>query len=94
MDFEFSSKEELYLRVKPALFAKVSELERIGYSSITSIDIWNYMIQNKWKNGEGLMLSDIVDDILNTDCSLIYNYCEDLKEKKDMQNFENNLDLL
>ena len=94
MDFQFSSKEELYVRVKPALFAKVSELKRLGYDSITSIDIWNYLIQNKWKNGVGLKLSDIVDDILNTDCSLIYDYCEDLKTKKDTQNFENNLDLL
>ena len=94
MDYEFSSKEELYVRVKPALFAKVSELERIGYNSITSIDIWNYLIQKKWKNGVGLMLSDIVDDILNTDCSLIFDYCENIKIKKDTQNFENNLDLL
>ena len=44
MDIEFSSKEELYQRVKPALKAKTMELKRVGYSYIREIDIWNYLI--------------------------------------------------
>ena len=44
MDFEFSSKEELFLRVRPALIAKSSELSRLGYSFVTDVDIWNYLI--------------------------------------------------
>ena len=60
MDFEFSSKEELYNRVKPALRAKTCELHRLGYTYI------NYLIETKWKTAHNLSLSDIVDDILNT----------------------------
>ena len=65
MDFEFSSKEELYQRVSPALRAKVMELKRLGYPYIKEVDIWNYLIESSWKSGKNLMLSDIVNDILH-----------------------------
>lgn len=74
MDYEFSSLKDLYIRVEPALNAKRVELERLGYSNVKNVDIWNYLIEAKWKKGKGLMLSDIVSDIMNTECSLIYNY--------------------
>ena len=73
MDYEFSTLKDLYLRVEPALTAKRVELERLGYSNIENVDIWKYLVESKWKNGKDLMLSDIVDDILNTDCSLFEN---------------------
>lgn len=73
MDLEFSSLKDLYLRVDPALTSKRLELERKGYKNIKNIDIWKYLVENKWKQGKDLMLSDIVDDILNTDCSLFVN---------------------
>ena len=66
MDFEFSSKEELYNRVKPALRAKTCELHRLGYTYINEVDVWNYLIETKCKTAHNLSLSDIVDDILNT----------------------------
>lgn len=80
MDYEFSSLKDLYFRVEPALDAKRVELERLGYSDIKNVDIWNFLVEYKWKKGKGLMLSDIVSDILNTECHLINNY---FKEKKD-----------
>jgi len=70
MDYEFSNLKDLYLRVDPALTTKRLELERKGFKNISNIDIWKYLVENKWKHGKDLMLSDIVDDILNTDCSL------------------------
>ena len=73
MDYEFYSLKDLYLRVDPALTSKRLELERKGYKNIKNIDIWKYLVENKWKQGKDLMLSDIVDDILNTDCSLFVN---------------------
>lgn len=85
MDYEFSSLKDLYLRVAPALTAKKVELSRLGYSNIENIDIWNYLIESKWKMGNGLMLSDIVDDILNTDCKKIVensNKDKSLSEKE------------
>ena len=78
MDYEFSSKEELYQRIKPALSAKLNELKRLGYSYIHDIDIWNYLIQTKWCKSKDLMLSDIVDDIFQLKEKEIDSY---LKEK-------------
>ena len=78
MDLEFSSLKDLYIRVTPALNAKKKELDRIGLSYIQKEDIWNYLVEAKWKQGKDLMLSDIVDDILNTDSNLIDKY---FKEK-------------
>ena len=68
MNLEFSSLGELYNRVKPALHAKEEEFHRLGYSKVKSVDIWNYLIEMKWKSGKDLMLSDIVSDIMNLDC--------------------------
>ena len=78
MDLEFSSLKDLYLRVEPALNAKKIELERMGLSYIKKQDVWEYLVETKWKKANGLMLSDIVNDILNTDNSLIDKY---FKEK-------------
>ncbi len=66
MDYEFSTKEELFARVRPALKAKEIELHRLGYTYLSDIDIWNYLIQIKWKSSKDLMLSDIVNDIMHT----------------------------
>ena len=78
MDLEFSSLKDLYLRVEPALTSKKTELDRIGLSYIDKKDIWDYLVENKWKMGIDLTLSDVVDDILNTDNNLIDKY---FKEK-------------
>lgn len=67
MELEFSSQEELYKRVEPALKAKLAELHRLGYPYIQIIDIWNYLIYFKWSKGKDLTLSDIVNDILHVD---------------------------
>lgn len=74
MDFQFSSQEELYQRVKPAINAKVVELHRLGFSYITDIDVWNYLIESKWKKSHNLVLSDIVSDILHVDNKKIDEY--------------------
>ena len=63
---EFKSIEELFDRVRPALKVKINEGRDLGYQ-ITEDDIWNSLVESKWKKGNNLMLSDIVDDILNFD---------------------------
>ncbi len=50
----------------------------MGLSYIEEKDIWDYLVENKWKVGKDLTLSDIVDDILNTDNASIDKY---FKEK-------------
>lgn len=78
MDLEFSSLEELYIRIKPALKAKKSSMYRQGYSYIKEEDIWNYLTEIKWKKTKGLSLSEMVSDILNADDLVVDNY---LKQK-------------
>lgn len=74
MDYEFSSLEELYKRVRPALKSKVDELQKYGNLSISEYDLWKCLVINKWRCVTGLMLSDIVDDILNTSFDEINSY--------------------
>ena len=91
MDYEFSSKEELYKRVGPALRAKVCELQRLGYSYIQETDVWNYLIENKWSMSRNLMLSDIVNDILHIENEKIDNYLKDkISSIKRTQYFDSN----
>ena len=83
MEFEFSSVEELYNRLKPALRTKLSELAEYGYGYLRIEDIWNYLKENKWINGHDLSLNDMVSDILNADNEMIDDY---FKEKINRKN--------
>lgn len=95
MDYEFSSQAELFDRVKPALHAKKVELHRLGYSYIKDIDIWNYLIEVRWRNGKDLMLSDIVSDIMHTECKKIDAYLKGTLEKsRRTQKFDENTELI
>ena len=95
MDYEFSSKEELFKRVKPALNAKVGELHRFGYTYINQMDVWNYLIENIWIKSKDLMLSDIVNDILHTDNKKIDTYLKSKITDERSQYFEkNNIEII
>lgn len=95
MDLEFSSKEELYKRVKPALNAKVCELHRLGYFYIKDIDVWNYLIEVKWIKSKDLMLSDIVDDIMHIDAVKIDNHLKGkIAKTRRTSEFDKNLEIL
>ena len=50
MELEFSSQEELYQRVQPALNAKLAELHRLGYPYIQIVDVWNYLIETNGRS--------------------------------------------
>ena len=82
MEIEFSSHEELYKRVQPALRAKLAELHRLGYPYIHIIDIWNYLIETRWKKAKDLTLSDIVSDILHVDNRRLDEYMKGKIAKK------------
>ena len=81
MDIKFNSIEELYKRVYPALKSKVKELKRYNMNYIKEVDIWNSLIESKWKNTRGLLLSDMVDDILNTDNAFFDKYVKEKMKK-------------
>ena len=88
MDIEFSSKEEPYRRVKPALRTKKNELIKLGTKNIREVDIWNFLIKTKWKNGSNLCLFDIVNDITQVDKEEINQYLIKAHQPK-----ENNINL-
>lgn len=83
MDEKFSSLEELYQRLLPALKSKEKELHMNHMIYINYEDIWKYFCVYKWNRGVNLTLFDMVDDILNTDNNLIDEYIR--KEKMNNQ---------
>lgn len=92
MDFSFNSQEELFKHVKPALNAKVMELHRLGYPYITIDDIWNYLVETKWKKGKDLMLSDIVSNILHVENKKLDEYLKGkLSKTRRTQYFDDDL---
>ena len=82
-DIIFDSLQDLYLRLKPALSARTSELTRNGLNYITEEDIWNYFTEHKWKNSNNLNLHEMVSDVFNCDEILIDDY---IKEKLNQKN--------
>ena len=81
MDIAFNNINELYKRVYPALKSKIKELKKNKIDYIKEVDIWNYLVETRWKNTKGLVLADIVDDILNTDNKKIEDYVKDQIKK-------------
>ena len=74
MNEEFKSLKELYERVKPALYSKLKEIKRLGFSIVEEKDIWNYLVDNSWKKKTNLELHEIISDILYVDNYRIYEY--------------------
>lgn len=85
MDMDFSSLEELYNRLKPALRTKKRELKENGYGYLKIEDIWNYLKEKKWSRSSNLSLNDMVSDILNADNEFIDDF---FKEKLNEKNRE------
>ena len=88
MNEEFKSLSELYDRVKPALYSKVREVHRLGFNIVSEVDIWNYLVENVWKNKTNLELFELISDILHVDNYIIYEYVmnkyKKIKEKEEV----------
>ena len=54
MENEIKSLNELYNRIKPALYSKKIELYKLGLTYIKEEDIWNYLSKNDWANSKDL----------------------------------------
>ncbi len=83
MDIEFKTLDELYRRIKPALYSKVKELKRNGISYIKEEDIWNYLSLNAWKDSTSLSLSEMVSSILHIRDDELKEYALDLLKTLD-----------
>ena len=57
MNTEFKNLDDLYNRIKPALYSKVMELKRNHISYVKESDIWNYLSKNVWSKKENLSLT-------------------------------------
>lgn len=77
----FNSVEELYKRLLPALNTKINELKR-KHITVTTIDIWNYCLENNWKNERDLRIYKMVDNILNLDELRFYRYIKNNNKKE------------
>ena len=85
---EFRSKEELYNRVLPALYSKIKEVRKLGFKFITEKDIWNYLVENEWKNRVNLELYDLINDILYVDNYRLNDYVNQKLERMKKDNPE------
>lgn len=74
------SKEELFIKLKPALNSKVKSLRRIGINYVKVEDIWNYLSMHIWAYKDNLTLHDLVNDILELSNMEITNYVKSLME--------------
>ena len=75
MDIEFTSQEELYKRVRPALTSKKRELKRYGYD-ISEQQIWTYLATCIFSQGNNLVLADIVSSIMHLDIEDLKNFLD------------------
>ena len=70
---EYKNQLDLYQDLRPVFRVKERLNGVNGYSDVTINDIWHYLAINKWKNSTNLTLSDIVNDIITVDISMIKN---------------------
>lgn len=83
MNLEFNNLQELKDRITPAINTKLKELKTKNFNIITKEDIWNYLIEKKWKKSKDLTLYDIINDILNLDDNEIEEYAIKRSEQND-----------
>lgn len=93
-EMKFRNLEELYNHVLPALSAKKNEIIRNKIKYINEIDIWNALRVNKWVFQSNLTISDMVDDILNTNISFFDSYVKQEYSKMDKEIITEENDLL
>lgn len=79
----FSSLQELYSRVEPALNSKLKDLTRVGVHYVQKADIWNYLKNNVWCKKNNLTLGEIVNDIMTVTNAELEAYVQNiLKQEK------------
>ncbi len=73
-EIKFTSLQDLYNRLKPALATRVREIKRENIPYVKEEDIWNYLKTYKWNRETNLTLIDMVNDILNISSYTIDEY--------------------
>ncbi|TKC20057.1 post-transcriptional regulator [Robertmurraya kyonggiensis] len=61
--------------VKPALKSKVEELSLLGYGTIQEQQLWDFLINKKWKRvKEDIKLFEIVEEVMSVKAGEYMNY--------------------
>ncbi len=93
MNNGFKTIDDLYKRLKPALYSKVLELKRLGLDYIKEEDIFNYLLESAWSNKDNLSIYELTNDILYLDKNLITNYVMNILKntERNINEEDNNL---
>ena len=83
MNNEFKTLDELYNKVKPALYSKVMEFRRNKTFYIKEEDVWNFLSITAWKKAESLTILDMVNDIMALKEDDMKTYIHDVLIKQD-----------
>ena len=94
MDSTFKTIDDLYKRLKPALYSKVVELKRMGLDYIKEEDIFNYLLESSWSKKDNLSISDLTNEILYLDNNLITSYVMNLLKETERKKIEEDNNLL
>ena len=64
---EYNNLKELYIALLPAFNVKRRLNSITKYPNTKNSDIWQYLVNNKWKHATGLTIFDMVNDIIMVD---------------------------
>ncbi|MEQ2526363.1 post-transcriptional regulator [Robertmurraya yapensis] len=80
--------------VKPALKSKVEELSLLGYGTIQEQQLWDFLINKKWKRvKEDIKLFEIVEEVMSLKAGEFMNYASVEALKLSEFSFDNEEDL-
>ena len=71
---EFTTQQELYVKLLPVFRVKTRLIQYNGYSEITNKDIWIYLGMNKWRYSNNLTISEVVNDIITVQLEEVSKY--------------------
>ncbi len=94
MDIQFKNLDELYSRVRPALYSKIMEFKRRKIDYIKEEDIWNYLSIYVWKKSESLDLASMVSSIMEVREEDIKNYVHGILKDRKIEKIKEDGDIL
>ncbi|MED4530838.1 post-transcriptional regulator [Metabacillus fastidiosus] len=72
---------------KPAITSKLEEFRILGYEDMTEEKLWDFLKNKKWKKLDGVLIHEVVSDILSVKISDFMNYAT-IESYKDTNWFE------
>lgn len=71
---EFTTQEDLYIKLLPAFKVKKRLIGITKYKNITNADIWTYLSKTKWKYSHNLTIAEVVNDIITIEIEKVNKY--------------------